>query len=1126
MGIGLLEISVKMRKAVIFHIKVCYRTLWSHPFLVGMLCFLAFFYRSFPFAFSILVSISPVLVCTAALLGTLLSYGQPNIPELEWEENKTDRLVPLETKLSRDVTRVEVTERCSDLERDKIDQSTCSEVHRGKRFGDHSALVGGVFVGGISGLVARELYEKKNEEKISDAELMGNQYSPTSKVDDESVDFDNRKSVDSFDSRRVNLDSPPGSPWKRREEEYDRALYSGSDRAESSSPDASIADIMPMLDELHPLLDIDTPQPVGLSRDVSHAPSESYSRSSESDDESDDDSEDQEELEVADDENEDGEDEEETRDKEDPKSAITWTEEDQRNLMDLGTSELERNQRLESLIARRRSRKNMGFVEEKNLIDLVTADYMPPISTARQNPFDLPNDNYGPGLPPIPGSAPSVLLPRRNPFDLPYDPSEEKPDLTGDTFEQVIIPSQPKEPFFRRHESFSVGPSIFGLHRQERRDSRFRPYFVPDVMAAEGTSYSAFQRLPSDVSDSKVSSVLGTESQGSIEDLEDKNLTEEDVEDKNLSEELEGKNHTDEHFFKEPQLISEIEHASEDVGHGSASSEEVECLVLGASDKRDIELDDTTVKLANVENHHEVVPIVFHEENPSKIGSKSATSEQKYSSQSSSSSSEVSERIFTDKVVARLSSEDLMSHVETISEQRSPHGSDVNITSSSVDESSHVEPIYDASPPSIKKNTSSSSIASDVLLESGLGLAPEREPVGNNQDIEKSIPNKERIFSSADSQELRPREAVTDKNELGVAKLEISKHDEVSGGTSAPPVTVADSQASIDSKSSTKEAPVSVEEARTIESFNVSKIQEVPPSINAPRSPESVLKPANAKVATEKSESSKNGVVHKGSSLKGDEMRLPTPEPKPAGDIDLIQKCLPEENADRDIFHDSIGDDVHARGDIFHDSIGDDVHARESKDKGASLHSQNVGTDSALKQVLKNDIDKPNMSLQQESETESREASSSKSSESSLKKVVSERSEANAGKIDQKVVKQEDKATTTKKPDHAVGFPQETGGVTGDVIGKKENHTSPATTTKKPDHAVGLPQETVVVTGDVTGKKENNTSQATTTKKPDHAVGLPQETGVVTGDVIGKKENQTSQAQDQVRVTSKENEDS
>ncbi|BAT84250.1 hypothetical protein VIGAN_04156500 [Vigna angularis var. angularis] len=40
--------------------------------------------------------------------------------------------------------------------------------------------------------------------------------------------------------------------------------------------------------------------------------------------------------------------------KDESKSVIKWTEDDQKNLMDLGNLELERNTRLENLIARRR----------------------------------------------------------------------------------------------------------------------------------------------------------------------------------------------------------------------------------------------------------------------------------------------------------------------------------------------------------------------------------------------------------------------------------------------------------------------------------------------------------------------------------------------------------------------------------------------------------------------------------------------------------------------------------------------------------------------------------------------------------------------------------------------------
>ena len=100
------------------------------------------------------------------------------------------------------------------------------------------------------------------------------------------------------------------------------------------------------------------------------------------------------------DENEDEEEEEAQGGKEDEsKLAIKWTEDDEKNLMDLRTSELERNQCLENLISRRWAWKNMRLVAEKNLINLDGADLpfnVPHILTVRSNPFDLPYDSYTP----------------------------------------------------------------------------------------------------------------------------------------------------------------------------------------------------------------------------------------------------------------------------------------------------------------------------------------------------------------------------------------------------------------------------------------------------------------------------------------------------------------------------------------------------------------------------------------------------------------------------------------------------------------------------------------------------------------------------------------------------------
>ncbi|KAK4377845.1 hypothetical protein RND71_004141 [Anisodus tanguticus] len=818
MGVGLLEIGVVMRRILVYSIKGCYIQVLNHPFLVSLLCFIAFLYRSFPFLFSILLAASPVLVCTAVLLGTLLSFGQPNIPEIEREEKTTTHdIVPLRTGVLYDSYYVE---RYTDNERDLVQQSIdkisdlsplLEERSREFQFGDgveneEKHGDGELMESQYSPIptvdegfeeASREFYEQndeKNEDK-DDGELMESQYSPIPTVDDESFDFEN-------------LNSLPGFPWKKEsedeqkeeeqeedeDEDDDESFDSESDRAESSSPDASLADIIPMLHELHPLLDEDTPQHVSLLHDISDAASDSSGKTTESENESDDGCENQEEEEVADDENEDGEDEEGKRNEEDKsKSAITWTEEDQKNLIDLGSSEVERNQRLENLMARRRALKNMRtMMTEKNLIDLESADLLfniPSISTARNNPFDASNDNYDLGLPPIPGSAPSILAPRRNPFDLPYDSSEEKPDLMED--EQEFITFQAKDPLFRRHESSIVRPSIFGLNRQDKQDVHLRPYFVLEKMASEGTSYSPFQRQSSELSDSKVSSVPKTESLSSVEDLEDNNLIEGLVRHKSLDEEeLECKDLVDEHISEEPEMMSKIEHTSEHIRHGSRSSEEVESLV----------------QLGTVENHHDIEETLLQEGRVTEIQSKPETSYQRYSSQSSSSSlAEVSERVFVDKEgEMRSSFEEIMGHVEQnrISRQASFDGPDFHIMSTSVDHTSCGQPIYDSSPSASRENIFLASFSSDQHVESEAGFSLilvertvsfiERQSAENSQNVEKSLPTNEEILAPA--------------NELDVAKAEISQDDEVFSSASAPPLPeFVIGEASADSKLSENE---------------------------------------------------------------------------------------------------------------------------------------------------------------------------------------------------------------------------------------------------------------------------------------------------------------------------------
>nr|KYP45358.1 hypothetical protein KK1_033144 [Cajanus cajan] len=126
--------------------------------------------------------------------------------------------------------------------------------------------------------------------------------------------------------------------------------------------------------------------------------------------------------------------EDEKKAQEDGNKGVELTDDDQKNEMDLGTCELERHKRLESLIARRRARKQLKLQIENGLIDMksVIPSQIAPLFITRLNPFDSPRGFDGIEMP---GSAPSAL---RSPFDIPYDPFEEKPNLTGDSFDQEL----------------------------------------------------------------------------------------------------------------------------------------------------------------------------------------------------------------------------------------------------------------------------------------------------------------------------------------------------------------------------------------------------------------------------------------------------------------------------------------------------------------------------------------------------------------------------------------------------------------------------------------------------------------------------------------------------------------
>ncbi|KAM1891062.1 hypothetical protein ACFX14_034384 [Malus domestica] len=698
-----LKIGVNIRKSVSISTRTCYKSVCNHPFLGGMLLFLLFLHREFPFVFSLLVYASPVFVCSVVLLGTLLIFGQSNIPETEKEQKISHAIASPRTRVSRDdIIIIERDRRfpTEGLSGKSKDTAESSEVDDYEGSVGYVPLIDECLQNILSGkrlngdmgreLNSEDLESQRNVENekarhggmLREVRIDEKQHSMVQKVGDE-----NRYSIDAHKGDHY---SESNGGDDNDDNDDDEASDYGSERAESSSPDASMADILPILDELHPLLDLEPPQP---ANDESDSVSD---RSNDGSNESNEDIQNKDgevEEDVVDD--NDG-DEEETHGGKEDESAINWTEDDQKNLMDLGNLELEKNQCLETIIARRRATKSFSLSAEKNLIDLDSSENLfnvTPISTTRHNPFDPQYDSSydSMGLPPIPGSAPSILLPRRNPFHLPYELNENKPDhVKGDNFQQHFMTFQPKEVSFRRHESFSLGPSSLGDAKEERQEFKWIPFFVPEQLAPEGTSYSSLQRQSSNVSDSKLSSSHDTESVSSTADMDDRKFSEQD-------------------FAKEAEVISNIYRAFDLFGHRSQSLEDVEREIMEQDGKKDVQHNELEIKLGKVENSE-----------PSLSGTGEFATPMEINDESSFSSlSQVDEKISDVRKGGSTSSKskgDLVVKV-AVSPQPPLEDLEVHFMSNMMDDNQHKEPIYDSSPPTSERVLFFDSISSDMRAE-------------------------------------------------------------------------------------------------------------------------------------------------------------------------------------------------------------------------------------------------------------------------------------------------------------------------------------------------------------------------------------------------------------------------
>ncbi|CAM0950380.1 unnamed protein product [Alopecurus aequalis] len=387
------KILLRTERIVHSSIGIGYQSACDYPVVLGAGILLLLLHRICPPLLGFLVSSSPLLLLTGLLLGALLSYGDPSTPSVVGEE-ASDQTVPEKYKISvADCSVEEIThlEKRTGSEGFHVAQRTPTNNTHDNHWEETNVtfLAANVSLSTESTqtnvIAGRDMCVEETSEK---AELQEFQSRNTETGNYEVYNH-------------CQLGESMSQCWQSAERQ-DPCYDSESDLTdESSSPDASMTDIIPMLEELHPLIDLGTGHPTFASRD---------NLNSSSDDDEDD-------LEDDDDDVSDVEDEGEEEEKSDGNN--------QEDAMGNNSS------RVDGLMELQRAKNILKFELNQRLVDLQTADateklkeasrfyvQVPSISTPREKPFGPSNvSDEVIELPQIPDSAPSVLLPRQNLFD-------------------------------------------------------------------------------------------------------------------------------------------------------------------------------------------------------------------------------------------------------------------------------------------------------------------------------------------------------------------------------------------------------------------------------------------------------------------------------------------------------------------------------------------------------------------------------------------------------------------------------------------------------------------------------------------------------------------------------------
>jgi hypothetical protein len=397
----------------------------DYPVVLAAGILLLFLHKLCPSLVMFLLSSSPVFLLTALLLGALLTFGEPGAPVIGDETLGNQQTLSQESKT--------FATDCSTQEIENVAVVACTE----KRFESQVVCIEGrSFDSTVHDthhdeevdtpmstdmvICAEEFSEFTNTNAIVETEeklLQQNLSAPSNvimKTEDETksvsgnvelqeFERSNSKSYHNEVHNRYQLGELMSSCWQPVMRQ-DPCSDSESDISGSSS-DASVTDIIPMLDELNPPVNLGSDHPYSTFRDRLSSSSDDEDHSEEHGDHGSDGA------------------EEKKIDENKPEDNS-----------DVDSSDTEKVSSVVSLMERRRAKNILKFELDKRLMDMQAADaiqnmeeasrfrvQVPSISTPRPQPFDPSNGSEQTiELPQIPDSAPSVL-PWRKPFDIPFD---------------------------------------------------------------------------------------------------------------------------------------------------------------------------------------------------------------------------------------------------------------------------------------------------------------------------------------------------------------------------------------------------------------------------------------------------------------------------------------------------------------------------------------------------------------------------------------------------------------------------------------------------------------------------------------------------------------------------------